>query len=180
MNHEDTPQVDDHLPEQHVEDIAPDHQKEKAHSGQKQREDHHSVPSPRVQELEAAIKSHEEPERKLEAVIAFMEHVLTQDKVIHFKDFWDARKLCLDLFKENVNPTSRVAFWAKYSELCRMARELKDILNEQSAFAVEQIEIAVASVEREVQHLPELLEKMAPVDFGVRCFTIEEHYNEYN
>ena len=205
MNHEDTPQIDDNISEHHVNDILSDHQTEihpqeshqethqespekgKSHQEQKRIPDDHRQDklsqdklSPRLQELVATIKTQVDSERKLETVIAFMEHVLTQTGATHFKEFWDARKICLDLFKENINPTSRVTFWAKYSELCRLARQLKDILNEQSAFAAEQIEIAVASIEGEINHLTELLEKMPSVDFGVNCHTIAEHYNEYN
>lgn len=171
MNHEDTPQVDDTSPEHHQHD----QEEKKAHS-----DAHPDRLSPRLQELIALTKTQIDPERRLETVIAFMEQVLTQTGATQFKDFWDARKLCLDIFKENINPTSRTTFWAKYSELCRLARELKDILNEQSAFAAEQIEIAVVSLEKELTDFSALLASMPAVDFGVPCHTIEEHYHEYD
>ena len=60
----------------------------------------------------------------------------------HFKDFWEARRLCLPLFKENMNPKSRSLLWAEYIEISAEARKLKEILDEQSPFAVEQIELA--------------------------------------
>jgi hypothetical protein len=93
------------------------------------------------------------PEAKLQRAIAFMEESLSQGKTPHFKSFWQARDLCLQLFKENIPPAMRSSFWAKYSELSKEARRLKDLLDEQSAFAVEQIEIAIQALENDIAGL---------------------------
>lgn len=126
-----------------------------------------------------ALKDCHEPERKLDMAIQFMQERLAQTGVPHFKEFWDARRLCLDLFKENINPTSRVHLWAKYSELCRQARKLKEIFDEQSAFAAEQIEIAVAAIEAEIAAFPTLLEQQTAVDLGNLCHSLQKHTQEY-
>lgn len=127
-----------------------------------------------------ALRAAHEPERKLDIVIQFMQERLAQTGVPHFKEFWDARRICLDLFKENINPTSRVNLWARYSELCRQARKLKEIFDEQSAFAAEQIEIAVAAIEDDISKIAELLEKQAPVELGITCRSLETHMDEYS
>lgn len=182
MNHEDTLQADDTHSKHHQNDISSDGSVEKA-APQEEKKAHDERPvklSPRLQELLSTLKTQGDPEKRLETVTAFMEHVLSQPGATHFKEFWDARKICLDIFKENINPTSRTTFWAKYTELCRLARQLKDILNEQSAFAAEQIEIAVAALENEINGFPEVLASMPVIDFGVDCHTIAKHYEEYN
>ncbi len=130
--------------------------------------------------LQDALRSASEPEKKLELAIQFMQERLAQTGVPHFKEFWDARRLCLDLFKENINPTSRVNLWALYSELCREARKLKEIFDEQSAFAAEQIEIAVAAIEQDIAKFPELLKEVPEVDFGQEIPCLRDHMAEYS
>lgn len=127
-----------------------------------------------------SLKASHEPEKKLEMAINFMQERLAQTGVPHFKEFWDARRVCLDLFKENINPSVRVSLWARYSELCRQARKLKEIFDEQSAFATEQIEIAVNAIEADVAIFPELLDKVPQIDFGVVSFTLEPKFADYN
>jgi len=89
-------------------------------------------------------------EVKLQLAIDFMEASLAQGGTPHFRSFWEARRLCLPLFKENISPVLRSQLWNKYSELSKEARRLKEILDEQSAFAVEQIEIAIHALEQEI------------------------------
>lgn len=91
-----------------------------------------------------------EPEAKLRHVVDFMVAALaTKHGAPYFKGFWDARAIALQLFKENINPVVRVELWNKYSELSKEARRLKETLDEQSAFAAEQIEIAIKAIEDE-------------------------------
>jgi hypothetical protein len=126
------------------------------------------------------LKALHDPEKKLEVVIHFMEEAIAQTGVPHFKEFWEARRICLDLFKENINPTLRMTFWARYSELCRQARKLKEIFDEQSAFAAEQIEMAVSAIEAEVVKLADLMATVSDVDFGIDCRSIQGHKARYN
>lgn len=129
--------------------------------------------------LLAEMKALEDSEKKLEHAVQFMQDALSQTGVPHFKEFWEVRRLCLDLFKENINPLVRMSLWTKYSELCRQARKLKEIFDEQSAFAVEQIEIAVSAIESEVAYLADLLEKMPEVCFEVQSHAITPHLARY-
>jgi DNA repair exonuclease SbcCD ATPase subunit len=107
-----------------------------------------------------AFERQSDADSKLQMTIAFMVASLAQHGSPFFKSFWDARTLALQLFKENINPNTRSDLWAKYSELSKEARRLKEILDEQSAFAAEQIEMAIKALEDDLQNTDEQLEKM--------------------
>jgi hypothetical protein len=49
---------------------------------------------------------------------------IAQTGVPHFKSFWDARTICLNLFKENIPPALRSILWAKYNELSKEATQM--------------------------------------------------------
>jgi hypothetical protein len=99
------------------------------------------------------LTAFDDPGTKLQKTIDFMETTLAQKGTPHFKNFWEARKICLELFKENINPVLRSTLWDKYTELSQEARRLKTILDEQSAFAAEQIEIAIKGLEEDLESL---------------------------
>lgn len=101
---------------------------------------------------------------KLQLAIDFMEVSLGINGSPHFKNFWEARRLALPLFKENITPTVRNTLWAKYSELSKEARRLKEILDEQSAFAVEQIDIAIKALEEDISQFEEQMIKSAALE----------------
>lgn len=120
-----------------------------------------------------------DPESKLKQTIEFMEASISQIGTPHFKSFWEARNICLQLFKENLNPSVRLIYWNKYNELSKEARRLKDILDEQSAFAAEQIEIAVKALEDDIDHFAEHLNKMPSFDFGIACQSLANSLPDY-
>ena len=43
-----------------------------------------------------------------------MRSSVSQGETPRFKDFWEARRLCLPLFKENVPVKVRTQLWAEY------------------------------------------------------------------
>lgn len=118
-------------------------------------------------------------ETKLQKSIDFMESSLSQNGSPNFKNFWEARNICLQLFKENVNPALRAQLWTKYSELSKEARRLKEILDEQSAFAVEQIEMAIGALDADIDHFDDHLQKMTPVDFSISCNSLGNKMDFY-
>ena len=61
---------------------------------------------------------------KLSLAIDFMESTLSMGESPHFRNFWEARRLALPLFKENISPPQRVQLWAKFSDLSKEARLL--------------------------------------------------------
>lgn len=101
----------------------------------------------------AALERQPNAEEKLQLIVRFMEQALAQSGTPRFKEFWEARKLCLPLFKEEVSPLLRGRLWEEYSNLSKEARRLKEILDEQSQFAVEQIEMAVKAIEDDVANI---------------------------
>lgn len=112
------------------------------------------------------LSKFDNPDAKLQFTIDFMESSLAQTGTPHFKSFWEARSTCLQLFKENITPPLRATLWAKYNELSKEARRLKEILDEQSAFAVEQIEMAIKALENDIASFDEHLQRIASVEFS--------------
>lgn len=119
-------------------------------------------------------------ESKLQMTMDFMELSLAQAGSPHFKSFWDARNICLELFKENISQSLRAQMWGKYTELSKEARRLKEILDEQSSFAAEQIEIAIKALETDLEQIEQNLEKSNPVDFGINAQSFGDKYSFYD
>ncbi len=135
--------------------------------------------TPNYEEFLNQLKELSSPDDKLELAIRFMEQALAQSGNPDFKHFWEVRKLCLDFFKEPVNPAMRSALWTKYSELSKEARRLKEILDEQTAFAVEQIDIAITALELEAERFEENLDKVPSVIFPETTGAFAEHLPFY-
>jgi hypothetical protein len=114
---------------------------------QKARERDKEKPSPAIEKLLTTLSEQPSIELKLNQTVAFMEQALAQSGTPQFKQFWDARKICLDLLMENNSVTNKATIWQKYTDLSQEARRLKEILSEQSSFAVEQIGIAIDALE---------------------------------
>ncbi len=104
----------------------------------------------RFEALQQELSQIVEPEQKLQKIVEFMELTLAQKGTPHFKSFWESRNLCIELFKQNIPAAVKQPLWNKYSELSKEARRLREILDEQSAFAAEQIEIAIQALEKEI------------------------------
>ncbi len=105
-------------------------------------------------------------EAKVKHSLAFMESSLAQTGAPHFRSFWEVRNICLQLFKENLPPALRTQFWEKYSELSKEARRLKEILDEQSSFAAEQIEKAIEALENDILQFEEQVLKLESPDLA--------------
>jgi len=112
---------------------------------------------PKMEQLQQELTSHPDVESKIHHVNVFMEKALAQEGSPDFRAFWDARSMGLELFKESVAPAVRSILWDKFTALSLEARRLKEILDEQSSFAVEQIEMAISSLETEIVKMPGLL-----------------------
>jgi len=129
------------------------------------------------------VKKFEEestPEGKIRLSVEFMRLSLSNTGSPRFKDFWEGRRRCLPLFKENIAPKVRSQLWSSYIELSIEAKRLKEILDEQSAFAIEQIELAIQALERDLENYDFLLSKSgSPVIFkSVTLKDKEELYHQ--
>jgi hypothetical protein len=118
-------------------------------------------------------------EEKLQLAVNFMDESLAQGGTPHFRNFWEVRRLCLPLFKENISPVVRSQLWNKYSELSKEARRLKDLLDEQSAFATEQIEIAIKALEDDIENFEEKAQKNSLPEDVVFPLFLEEKRSFY-
>lgn len=136
-------------------------------------------------QLDEFIKNFEQlasPEDKVLCAVDFMRSSLSQTGSPYFKGFWEARKLCLPFFRD-VNSSARSQLWNEYIELTKEGRRLKVLLDEESAFAVEQIEMAINALEQEVEQFENdryvLIEKIPSVKVEINSKIIEEHQNQY-
>ncbi len=119
-------------------------------------------------------------EKKIRLSIDFMRAALSNGGTPRFKDFWEGRRMCLPLFKENITPKVRSQLWGFYIELSTEAKRLKEILDEQSAFAVEQIELAIQALERDLEHDALLLTQKHVETMEFRSITLNEKAQVYN
>jgi hypothetical protein len=119
-------------------------------------------------------------EGKIRLSIDFMRGTLSNSGTPRFKDFWEGRRICLPLFKENIAPKVRSQLWSSYIELSIEAKRLKEILDEQSAFAVEQIELAIQALERDLEHYDLLLSQSQEAPIYLECVTLKEKQEFYN
>jgi hypothetical protein len=96
-------------------------------------------------------------DKKIRLAIDFMRSALSQREFPRFRDFWEGRSLCLSLFKEAMDSKLRALLWGDYIEVSQEARRLREILDEESAFAAEQIELAIAALEKDLDGYEEVL-----------------------
>lgn len=97
----------------------------------------------------AEIDGEKESDKKLALSIKFMRDALDDGKKARFGDFWRMKKISLELFKNDIHPTKRAFFWTDYTTLLARAHELQRILEDETNFQVEQIDLAVRGLEKE-------------------------------
>ena len=130
--------------------------------------------------LQKELESIADIETKLHRIIECMQSSISQTGSPSFRCFWEARKLCLQLFKEQLSPSVRNLYWTKYSEISQEAYRLKEILDEQSAFATEQIDKAIEAIEQSIQELAQNIEKQDEIQFPEHCHFLSSHFSKYN
>ncbi|VHO02086.1 hypothetical protein RHT_00406 [Candidatus Rhabdochlamydia sp. T3358] len=118
-------------------------------------------------------------EKKIRLSLEFLRQALSQGNAPRFKDFWEVRKLCLSLFKEDMPILIRADLWNSYIELVSEAKQLKEIVDQQSAFAVEQIELAIQALEKDVADMNVVLELIADVVLPEECFSLQKNREFY-
>ncbi|HSW72495.1 MAG TPA: hypothetical protein VLG44_03700 [Chlamydiales bacterium] len=119
-------------------------------------------------------------EDKLHLAILYMRSSLSQEGSPHFKEFWEARKVCLPLFKEVMNSALKGQLWGQFLELSNEALRLKELLYEQSSFAVEQIDLAMQAFEEELKHFDRLLSEAPEIAWPEIHETLQDKIPSYN
>lgn len=110
-------------------------------------------------------------EEKIHKCLAVMRAALSE-KAVRFKDYWEAKRLCLPLFKETLPAQVRSTLWAQYIEISTEARHLKETLDEQSAFAMEQIDLAIQAIETDLTKISELIAQTSHWAVPDQCETL--------
>ncbi len=137
-------------------------------------------PSPALTAFLSLFEKEQNVEEKIRLALDFMRAAISQTGSPRYKDFWEARKLCLPLFKESISPKGRADLWAAYIELSSEARRLKEILDEQSAFAAEQIDLAIQALEKDLEHYEQLLQRVPEIAFPEPCSGLLRKKNVYD
>jgi len=132
-----------------------------------------------LSELSKQLEKESTAENKIRVCLDFMRLSLLHSGTPRFKDFWEGRKICLPLFKETVSPKVRSAFWNEYVELSNEAKRVKEILDEQSAFAVEQIELAIQALERDLEHYDLTVSQSPDLSLGLENLSLKEKAEIY-
>lgn len=118
-------------------------------------------------------------EEKLRSALALMKELLSQGGDLPFKEFWEARKLCLPLFKEEIAAKVRSELWEEYVAMTREGRELKNILYEEAAFVAEQISLAIKALETEIAHystasITEIIAPYREIEIPATCKALRD------
>lgn len=136
--------------------------------------------SPLFKEFMEKLNSFPTPEEKIAHGLQFMRSSISQEGSPRFREFWEARRVVLPFFKENLGSAIRSKLWNEYVELTVEARRLKEILEEQSAFAMEQIDLAIKALENDVNNFQALLATAGEIVFSEASQTIKQKSNVYN
>ena len=121
----------------------------------------------------------EKIDEKIRLSLDFMRLFLSDSGTPRFKEFWELKRICLPFFKESLGPSVRSRLWAEYIEISHEARKLKEILDEESAFAVEQIDLAIIALEKDLDQYEILLEQ-TPAIVLTSCRTMEKKRDLYH
>ena len=66
------------------------------------------------------------PEEKIALGLEFMRASISQEGTPRFREFWEARRDLLPLFKHNLGPAIRSKLWSEFVDLTVEARRLKE------------------------------------------------------
>jgi hypothetical protein len=119
------------------------------------------------------------PEIQVKRYIDVMQSKLS-DGSPQFREFWEAKRACLPLFKENLPSTLRGELWRRYVDLSAEAKRLKAILEEESLFASEQIELAIESLVSDLDAMEDRLSQMPGLDVVLELSSIAAKKEEYS
>lgn len=120
------------------------------------------------------------PEEKIAYGLGYMRETISQEGSPRFREFWESRRLVLPLFRENVNSSIRSKLWNEYVELTVEARRLKEILEEQSAFAIEQIDLAIQAIENDLANFETLLAQTGDMKFPDAPYSVQPKISVYH
>jgi hypothetical protein len=136
-----------------------------------------------MQEIEKFLKSLEnvsDVETQLEKAIDFMQMCISLPGAPDFKNFWEAKKLCQTLFKKPLPQLLRSSLFQRYRDISKEGETLKTILDQESRFASEQIEMAISSIESDLAIKEELIQSIPPIEFPFESQILKEKKEVYD
>ncbi len=136
-------------------------------------------PHPFFEEFEKKYQAASSIEDKVHLAIECMRSALSQEGSPRFKEFWEIRRMCLPLFKEGIHSILKNQLWTQFAELSNEALRLKEILAEESSFAVEQIGLAIQAFEEDLKQVDLRLSETPPITFADECQTLSEKIPSY-
>lgn len=92
----------------------------------------------------------------LKCAFGFLRSCVESDFARTSKEFWQVKQLCLELFKEPMEKAFRAPLWQEFIELLNQAKFAQDLLLENSAFSLDQFELALKGLQSEVASAEEL------------------------
>ena len=162
------------------ENIEQDLQENRKDRGKEDQKEKKTIESEDFKVFFLIFSEMKDPEEKIRKAIEFMRSRLSLSASPGFRDFWEVRKVCLPLFKENIFPRSRAELWQQYIDLSEEARRLKEILDEQSAFAYEQIDLAVQALVQDLSSYQAIIDQMPEISLLFQVQLLEDKKDRYN
>ena len=133
-----------------------------------------------VRQFLAKLEPLPTPEEKIALGLQFLREAISQEGTPRFRDFWEGRRTLLPLFRQNINPAIRSRLWDEFVELTIEVRRLKEILEEQSAFAMEQIDLAIKALEDDIGQFDKLLASANGPDFPQQARMLSQKIGTYS
>ena len=131
-----------------------------------------------VQTFKESIKTEQDIAGKIDKGLALMTTLLSDSDRSSLKNFWSIKNLIRSFFKEKMHPTKRTELWNRYIALRDEANCLKEIKDEQAAFAIKQVEIAIDSLEDDLKNYDDLIEKNQsfsfPLSMGLKHLSLDQ------
>lgn len=145
------------------------------------KEDKPSVSAaPPPHSLQETLVTIKDPTKRVRFCIDVMRESLSKPNYPDFVPFWEAKKFALEAFKDISTSTVRCALWEEYIQLTKEARNLNDLLQEQNAFSMEQITLAVQALEKDIEEEKDKIASMARINIPKEANTLREREKIYN
>ncbi|MGM0440041.1 MAG: hypothetical protein ACQEP8_02880 [Chlamydiota bacterium] len=117
------------------------------------------------------------PMEKIDRALDYLRQALASHTGPHLKEFWVVRKLVLPVYQsQEIEGNQRSERWAQLDQLTREARRLRELVNEQSAFAAEQIELAIADIEKGLENIEQ---EVSGVEFTEKSEVLRSNTDFY-
>lgn len=125
------------------------------------------------------IKNIGSDEKKIDFLFSAMKESIEDKKAPKLVKFWAAREILLNLFKNNFSHEYRKKTWDTYVNLSDEAKHLKTVLTNKAEFEIEQIDIAVKSIEKDFNNFDELIKKLPAINFPNNSKLLNEKKDFY-